>query len=258
MSGVGHGLDNQIDIKGAYLNGMLTNDEVIYMRQPPGFESVDHPHKVCCLRKTLYGLKQSGCCWYQRLVEILINELGFTQCSVDQAVYFRWRTPGELIVVVVHVDDCTIAAKSLNEIDEFKHHVRKHVEITDLGELHWLLGIEVTRNRDERTISLCQHPYLESIVRHFGFNELKPVSNPMELSTKLHSGQSPSTGTEYTAMHHVPYREAIGSLMYASLATRPDISYAVATISHFSNNPGMPHWDAVRRIYRYLLGTKDL
>ena len=59
-------------------------------------------------------------------------------------------------------------------------------------------------------------------------------------------------------MWHVPYREAVGSLMYASLATRPDISYAVATVSRFSNNPGMPHWEAVRQIYRYLLGTKDL
>ena len=65
-------------------------------------------------------------------------------------------------------------------------------------------------------------------------------------------------GTEYAAMRHILYCEAVGSLMYASLATRPDISYAVATVSRFLNNPGMPHWDAVRRIYRYLLGTKDL
>jgi len=104
---------HQIDIKGTYLNGTLTDDEVIYMRQPPGFESADHPHKVCHLRKTLYGLKQSGRRWYQQLVEILVDELGFTQCSVDQAVYFRHRTPGELVIVIVHVDDCTIAAKTL-------------------------------------------------------------------------------------------------------------------------------------------------
>ena len=206
----------------------------------------------------LYGLKQSGHCWYQQLVEILVNELGFTQCSVDQAVYFRCRKPSELVIVVVHIDNCTIAATSLNEIDEFKHDIKKHVEITNLSELHWLLGIEMTWNRDKRTISLCQRPYLELIVHRFSFNELKPVSNLMEPSTKLHSGQSPSTGAEYAAMRHVPYREAIGSLMYASLATHSDISYAVATVSCFSNNPGMPHWDTVRRIYHYLLGTKDL
>lgn len=70
----------------------------------------------------------------------------------------------------------------------------------------------------------------------------------MEPSTKLHSGQSPSTGAEYAA----------SSLMYASLATHPDISYTVATVSCFSGNPGMPHWEAVRQIYRYLLRTKDL
>ena len=80
----------------------------------------------------------------------------------------------------------------------------------------------------------------------------------MEPSTKLHSGQSPSTGTEYAAMWHIPYHKAIGSLMYASLATHPDISYAVATVSHFSNNPGMHHWEAIRRIYCYLLRMKDL
>lgn len=71
----------------------------------------------------------------------------------------------------------------------------------------------------------------------------------MEPSTKLHSGQSPSTGTEYAAMKHIPYREAVGSLMYASLSSRPDILYAVTTISRFSSNPGSAHWDAVRRIY---------
>jgi hypothetical protein len=248
---------HQIDIKGAYLNGTLTDDEVIYMRQPPGFESQDHPRKVCRLRKTLYGLKQSGRRWYQRLVEILVDELSFIQCAVDQAVFSR-RENGQHTIVVVHVDDCTIAARTLSDVNELKTQIRKHVEITDLGELHWLLGIEVTRNRDERTISLSQRTYIDSIVRRFSFDELKPVSNPMEPSTRLHSGQSPSTGAEYAAMRHIPYREAVGSLMYASLGTRPDISYAVTTISRFSGNPGMPHWDAVRRIYRYLLGTKDL
>ena len=84
------------------------------------------------------------------------------------------------------------------------------------------------------------------------------MSNPMEPSTRLHSSQSPSTGAEFAAMHHIPYHEAVGSLMYASLGTRPNISYAVTTVSHFSSNPGPVHWDAICRIYRYLLGMKGL
>jgi hypothetical protein len=69
---------HQIDIKGAYLNGELTNEEVVHMRQPPGFESTDHPKHVCHLQKTLYGLKQSGRRWYQKLVEILVDRIGLT------------------------------------------------------------------------------------------------------------------------------------------------------------------------------------
>lgn len=82
---------DQIDIKGAYLNGTLTDDEVIYMRQPPGFESSEHPKKVCRLRKTLYGLKQSGRHWYQKLVEILVDKMDFTQCAVTMQYSFDAR-----------------------------------------------------------------------------------------------------------------------------------------------------------------------
>jgi hypothetical protein len=222
-----------------------------------GFESSDHPKQVCRLLKTLYGLKQSGHRWYQKLVEILVDNLGFTQCDVNQAVFFSW-SESELVIIIIHVDDCTIAASSINGIAKVKEQMRKHIEIMDLGELHWLLGIEVSRNQDNCTLSLSQKSYLDSIICHFNFQDLKPVSTPMEPITKLHSSQSPSMGADYTAMRHVPYRKVVGSLMYASLGTRPDISYAVAMVSCFSNNPGQPHWDAICCIYWYLLGTMDL
>ena len=80
----------------------------------------------------------------------------------------------------------------------------------------------------------------------------------MEPHIKLTNTQSPLTGAEYATMQHILYREAISSLMYAALGTHPDISYAISTISCFCSNPGTPHWEAVRRIYRYLIGTKDL
>ena len=116
-----------------------------------------------------------------------------------------------LIIIVVHVDDCTIAASSLTLVVAFKAELSKHVEITDLGELHWLLGIEVMRNREECSLALSQHSYLESIIRRFNFNNLKPVSSPMEPNVKLSSSQSPTTGADFTAMQHIPYHEAVGS-----------------------------------------------
>jgi hypothetical protein len=249
---------HQIDIKGAYLNGELTDDEIIYMRQPPGYASRDHPDHVCRLLKTLYGLKQAGRRWYQKLVHILVTELGFTRCEVDQAVFFKRDENEKLSVVVVHVDDCTIAASSLELVEDLKTRMKEHVEITDMGELHWLLGIEVKRNREERTISLSQRSYIDSITRHFGFEDLKPISTPMDPNVKLSTSQNASTAPEFAVMRHVPYREAVGALMYAMLGTRPDISFATTTVAKFSSNPGLPHWEAVKRIYRYLKGSREL
>jgi len=98
---------HQIDIKGAYLNGVLTSDKVLFMRQPPSYAIPGFQGKVCRLRKTLYSLKQSGRWWYQRLVGIMVDELGFARCEVDQAVFFR-HCGKSLIIILVHVDDhCT-------------------------------------------------------------------------------------------------------------------------------------------------------
>src|SRR4051812_9158556 len=153
------------------------------MRQPPGYVTSSANGKVCKLLKTLYGLKQSGRRWYQKLVEIM-TQLGFKRCDVDQAVFFK-RTLKSLIIILVHVDDCTIVASGLSLIEEFKAEVSKHVEITDLGELHWILGIEVRRNRDRRTIHLSQRSYIDSIIRRFGFEDSKPLSLPMDPNVKL-------------------------------------------------------------------------
>ena len=80
----------------------------------------------------------------------------------------------------------------------------------------------------------------------------------MDPAIQLSTAQSPLTTEEYAVMKHVPYHEAVGSLMYATLGTRPDICYAVQTISKFNTKPGLAHWEAVKWIFRYLIGTKDL
>ena len=134
---------HQIDIKGAYLNGELTDDEVIYMKQPPGYPVSLSSSQVLLLLKALYGLKQAGRCWYQRLVKIM-EVLGFKRCDVDQAVFYRWKG-AMLIIVLVHVDDCMIAGTPITLIPRFKIKIAKFITITDLGELHCILIIEAKR-----------------------------------------------------------------------------------------------------------------
>ena len=186
-----------------------------------------------------------------------MTHLGFTRCDVDQAVFFK-QDGEKLTIVMVHVDDFTIVATAHFLIDGLKTNIAKHIKITDLGELHWILGIEIQRTRENRQIFLLQRSYIESILQRYGLDDIKPVSLPMETNVRLSSAQSPTTTEEFTRMQNIPYHEAVGSLMYASLRTCPDITYAVQTVSRFSTKPGLPHWEAVKQIFRYLKGTKDL
>ena len=251
---------HQINIKSTYLNGELTEDKNIYMKQPPGYPMANSSGKVCHLLKTLYGLKQLGCHWYQKLVEILVKCLEFMRSNMDQAVFYHHggHNGHATIIVIIHVNDCTIAMSTLLLIITFKHQISEHVEITDPGELHWLLSIKIKHDHDCCTIHLSQHSYIESIITQYNFQDLKPVSTPMETSTQLSTSQAPATTLEIAKMHNIPYLEAVGSLMYASLSTHPDILFTVQTVSQFSKNPGLTHWDTVKQVFCYLKGTADL
>ena len=201
---------HQIDIKGTDLNGELTDDERIYMKQPPGYPVSPNSSDVLLLLKTLYGLKQAGRHWYQKLVEIM-EALGFKRCDVDQAVFYC-KKGSTLIIVLVHIDDCTITGTSITLIHRFKIEIAKYVSITDLGELHWILGMEVKHIRENHTIYLSQKSYIESMLRRYSFEDLKPVSLPMETSIQLTSAQSPSTMQEIAHMCNIPYQEAVDRL----------------------------------------------
>ena len=121
--------------------------------------------------------------------------------------------------MVVHVDDCTIVANNTRLIVELKAGLSKHFEVTDLGELHWMLGIEVKRDHPGRLVHLSQRTYIEAICHHYNLADLKPLSTPMDHQVHLSSDQAPASAAECTMMHDVPYCEAIGALNWAALAT---------------------------------------
>lgn len=248
---------HQVDVKSAYLNGEFEDNEVIWMALPPGSKLTNDKTLALRLLRPLYGLKQSARHWHKKLLRVLREKLNMSQSDVDQAVFFRVKGT-DLIVIVVHVDDLTVVAATVALIVEVKAKLREAFDISDEGEIHWILGFSVERDRANRRLSLSQTAYIESIVRRFGLEDAKPISTPMDPHIALSTSQSPSTPSDIGAMRDVPYREAVGSLMYASLGTRPDITYAVSILSRFSDNPGRAHWDAVRRVLRYLNGTKHL
>jgi Reverse transcriptase (RNA-dependent DNA polymerase) len=249
---------HQVDIKGAYLNGVLNDNEVLYMQHPPGYKAPDTGARVLHLVKMLYGLKQLGQQWYQKLTSIFMS-LGFKRCSVDEAVFFKVNMrKGKLTITAVHVNDCTIAATCIRLIEELKAGLRQHVEVTDLGELHWMLGIEIKRDHEAGTIHLSQHAYIDAILCHYNFANLKPLSTLMDVQVRLSSEQAPVSTAECAIMCDMPYREAVSALNWAALSMHPDIAFAVATVARFASNPGPVHWEAIKRIFHYLAGMRDL
>ncbi len=228
---------HQVDIKGAYLNRVLNDDKVLYMVHPPGYKPSDAAKCVLHLLKAIYGLKQAACRWYQKLRSIFFS-LGFNQSAVDQAMFYKLIPQDKhLIVVTVHVDDCTIATSMTHLVEDLKAGLSHHIKVTDLSELHWMLGIQVQCDQEAHT---------------------KPLSMLMDTQVRLTSEQAPLTTAEFMVMHDVPYCKAVSALNWAVLAMHPDIAFAVAMVTCFGTNPGPVHWEAIKQIFHYLAGTQDL
>ena len=127
-----------------------------------------------------------------------------------------------------------------------------------MGNLCWLLGIGIDRDCKNRTISFSQAAYVQKIVECFSMEDANPLSIPIAPGHNLTKSQSPANESDTEDMRNIPYWEAVGSLMYAVIATWPDIAYAVSYLARFMLNPGHAHWEAVKKVIRYLKGTKDV
>ena len=152
-----------------------------------------------------------------------------------------------------------IASRNQGEICRLKAQVSKEFEMKDLGETKKILGMEIARDRQRGTLCLTQKQYLKKVRQRFGMSEkTKPVSTPLAPHFKLSALQCPKTEEEREYMSKVPYSNAVGSLMYAMVCTRPDISHAVGIVSRYMHNPRKEHWQVVKWILRYIQKTLDV
>jgi len=233
---------HHIDVKSAFLNGVL--QEEVYVEQPPGFVLRGHERKVLHLVKALYGLRQAPRAWYAKLDESLIR-LGFQRSTSEHAVYLRGAGDHRL-VVGVYVDDLIIAGGNQVDIDTFKSEMHSTFKMSDLGRLHYYLGLEVSQS--EEGITLCQNAYAAKILETAGMTGCKSTCTPMEPRLKL------SKLSTAPAIDPTQYRSIVGSLRYL-VNTRPDLAYSVGYVSRFMESPTTEHFGAVKRILRYISGT---
>ncbi|PKI69339.1 hypothetical protein CRG98_010273 [Punica granatum] len=128
----------------------------------------------------------------------------------------------------------------------------------DLGEVTYILGIRIYRDRPKRLIGLSQALYLDKVLKRFNMQDSRRGLLPMRHGIHLSKAMSPKTPVEREKMSHVPYAPAIGSLMYVMLCTRSDIAYAVSMTSRYRSNSGPDHWTAIKNILKYLRRTKEI
>lgn len=234
-----------LDVETAFLNGDL--EEQIYMEQPEGF-STDPKRKVCLLKKALYGLKQAPRQWNIKVCEAM-RALSLTQATTEHCIYYK-REGKNFLIVAVFVDDFFLLSNSDSMKSNFKKELKTKFIVKDLGLLRDCLGMRVTQNKDG--ITLDQTKYIEKLISKFGMSDAISVTTPLELGLKLTLPEKEDENPE------VPFQELIGSLMYISICTRPDIAHAVSYLSQFNAHYGGVHWKAAKRVLRYLKGTKDM
>ncbi|KAJ0467191.1 putative RNA-directed DNA polymerase [Helianthus annuus] len=235
----------QLDIQTAFLHGDL--EETVYMRQPPGFVDPAKPNHVCLLNKSLYGLKQAPRAWFKKL-SMALHQLGFYGSKTDPSLFIH-HSAGSLVYLLVYVDDIIITGNNSTTVARIIEQLNSLFALTDMGQLHYFLGIEVIHKGHD--LLLSQRKYIGDILQRAGLAECKPISTPMSTSSVLLPDDSSLLADPSR------YRQTVGALQYVTLS-RPDIAFAVNKVSQFMQAPTENHWAGVKRILRYLKGTLSL
>ncbi|KAK6091538.1 hypothetical protein MT418_8543 [Batrachochytrium dendrobatidis] len=234
------------DANNAFLNGVITED--LYIELPEGYNNninnKDSGRTVGKLQKALYGLKQSPHKWNEILVQECTN-LGFIQCISDPCIMIK-RDQHLFVMIAIYVDDILFVGNNRPYLDEAKKDLFKVFSMKDLGPIHTCLNIRVIRDRQNKRISVSQEHYLKEVLTRFNMTDCKPACTPFDPGIVL----TPALETENTT--DAPYREAVGSLMYAMVATRPDLGAAIGLVSRYLHKSNDSHWTAVKRILRYV------
>ncbi|RVW64351.1 Retrovirus-related Pol polyprotein from transposon TNT 1-94 [Vitis vinifera] len=231
---------HQLDVKNAFLNREL--EEEVYMKIPPSMETLENSGKVCKLRKSLYGLKQSPRAWFDRLTRV-VKKHGFIQCQADHTLFMKHSKEGEMTLFIVYVDDIIITGDDEEEIGNLKKLLAREFEIKDLGQLRYFLGMEVGRTKEG--IVVTQRKYVLDLLQETGMLGCKPVDTPMDPIGKI------DKDNDNHPTDKDRYQRLVGKLIYLT-HTRPDIGFAMSMVSRYMNNPTERHMKVVYRILQYL------
>ena len=244
----------QLDVVGAFLNALCDRD--VYVRPAPGTSaknSATGEPMVYKLERSLYGLSQSPALWNDTLNESL-TVFGWKRTQSDPCVYVY--TSGNIIVILtVYVDDILITGGDQQLVDQKKKELTDRFEMTDMGEVKRILGIDVQRDYEQGTLAISQEHYVNTLLERFGMQEANPVSTPgygAEISTNQPQDQILGSTDKKI------YQSMTGSILYLAQCTRFDLSYAALQLSKACSNPAQVNMTAAKHVLRYLRGNPVL
>ena len=237
---------NQFDIGTAFLNGDLL--EEIYMLQPQGYIDPKHPTYYCRLLKSIYSLRQSARQWNSR-ISTFLKQFRLVTSEADCCVYSNHG--GSHTLFGIYVDDDIIASTNPDYVEIILTYLESTFKVTH-GVMDYFVGFQIQRCPLTGSIFVYQERYIQDVLIRFGLQDAHEVSTPSDPHAKLCKNSDP-----HDPEVDIPYRQAVGCLMYASIITRPDISYFINKVSLFQRCPRQSHWTATKRIMRYLKRTKS-
>ena len=240
---------HQMDVKTAFLNGVL--EEEIYMKIPSGLEEKYKPGKICRLLKSLYGLKQAAKTWFDKFRSDL-KKIKFEATAASECLLIV-RANLSVLYLLVYVDDVLLLSTDMDMIGEVKKSLMKLYKMEDKGESKYFLGVEIKMLKGNSSIVLSQEGYVNHLLRRYGMEKCHPVTTPA-----VRRGPVNEKPCELDPRSHIKYRRMVGSLLYLSTKTRPDIAEAVGVVSRAVSKPTTENWVTLKRIFRYLKGTANL
>ena len=236
---------HHMDVKTTFLNDNI--DETIYMVQPKNFVFGDPKKTVCKLKKSIYGLKQASHQWYYKFHQVIVL-FGFEINMVDECVYHTF-TGSKHIFLVLYVDDILLATNDIGLLYKTKIFLSNNFKIIDLGDISFVLGIKIHRDRSWGILRLSQKGYIDKVLKRFSMQSCKPIDTLVTKGDKFSLGQCPKGDLEIQAMKGTPYASAVGSLMYTQVCTRLDITYIVGMLGRYLSNPLMDNWKQPTGLY---------
>ena len=178
-----------------------------------------------------------------------LAELGLEPTFADACVFVR---KDKSLIVGLYVDDMVILSDKLTAVLEFKRAIAKRWEIKDLGEIQKILGLMVTRDRQERSIRITQSSFTDELVLEYGLTDARIAKTPTG------SSESVEPASEKDEPGNVDrYQRVIGQLMYLMRGSRPDICFTVSRLSRYVAKPAVRHWKCAMQVLRYLKGTRE-